>query len=872
LHFNNPSSKFTLIGITGTNGKTTTSLIIWQILVSLGYKVGWIGTLGYQIESGIVPTKNTTPDIIELNEIFDTFVKSGCKYVVMEVSSHALSLDRVYGVEFDYAVFTNLSRDHLDFHKDMEDYYNSKVKLFEYTLLNKGMCLINNDDEYCSRLVKDLKETSSNNVKTLSETNGDIRLTDYVSDTENCSFNLKYQSNDSIFVKSDLIGHFNALNLAMALIIVKELIPDLTQKCIEGVCSNIKPIKGRLEKVENDKEVSVFIDFAHTPDALRNVLKTLKELPHNRLLVLFGAGGDRDKGKRPEMLETVLEYADAVIISDDNPRFENPNQIIRDIVSSTDLWTPWWIIRDRKIAIDSILNLALKGDIVLVAGKGHEDYQEICGIKYSFSDYEEVLAFFKNKVTYNADKLALPIDYLMLELLFEAKFVLDENHSEFNPVLYSRLSTDSRTISSNSVFYALLGENFDGHDYLESVLEDKSNCAVISNPFKNRNRTILCKSTQEALGRLAKKYLIMFPAYKIALTGSTGKTTTKEFLANIFAAKGKVLKTVANNNNIIGLSNTIFNIKPDDEFAIFELGTNHFGEIAQLSDICNPDTAIITNIGPSHLEFFYNEDGVYREKAELFKRKLQTRIFPCDDTRFIEYKDSGKSVGFSEDCSYWIQSVRNIKNGLELTINEKKWHVKETVPYLALNVSFAIACAKEYGLLDKDISNGLNKATELNMRMEIRQYSKATIMIDCYNANPVSMKAAINYWYSYQPNKKHIAVLGDMLELGEKAVEYHKSIGELLHNLEIDKLITVGNLSKHYHCIRNEEPQSTLNKHTHFPEIDDRLIKAFLALSNDDVLVLIKASHGIHLERLINELESDYQKYRVNVVEKQSGV
>ncbi len=850
LYYDNPTAKFTLIGITGTNGKTTTSLLIWQALTLLGKKTGWIGTLGYRTNAEIIPTNNTTPDIMELNGIFDQMVKAGCQYVVMEVSSHALALDRVYGLEFDLALFTNLSRDHLDFHRDMQDYFESKYILFEYTMQQNGISIINIDDEKGKVIADRIRSAGRGRSLTISEQEGDFTISKSVCDLSGCSFTLTKQGKSAWEVNAKLTGHFNLLNIAMTLAVITELFSDIDQKEIGRIAKALTPVRGRLEQVDNNRGIGVYVDYAHTPDALKNVLETLQNLLHNRIITLFGAGGDRDKGKRPLMLKTALQYSNAVIITDDNPRSENPNQIIREIVGDIDIWQPWWIIRNRKTAIRAALNLAQAGDIVLLAGKGHETYQEINGIRHPFNDVQIASELLAEPVKLTVDELLLPVDAVLLESLYKSQFSgLTEQEMSFRFV-----STDSRTIRSGSLFFALKGESFDGMNYVESVLTDETNAAVISSELKNKQRTVSVNDTQAALGALAKKYLMMFHAYRIGITGSTGKTTTKEFLANIFAQRGKILKTSANENNIIGLSKTIFRITPQDHIAIFELGTNHFGEIRSLAEICAPDLAMINNIGPSHLEFFVDEDGVYREKTELFRTGAKIFIYPGDDNRFKEFDGIGKSVGYTDNCTYRISDIRQHNDHLTFKLNDYVWKINQLVPYYIINAAFAIAAALESGFSEDQIQKGLDQELELSQRMEIIKLGGYTIINDCYNANPVSMKAALEFWHNQEPAKPHIAILGDMLELGSQAERYHKEIGYILSKMKYKALITVGDLSKDYHSKSNEISADRPEYIVHHFTSESLQIEPILAISGRDAVIIVKASHGLHLEKVVEEL------------------
>ncbi len=863
LYHGTPTSRLKIIGVTGTNGKTTTTMLIFQALRNLNRKCGWIGTLGYYVNDIHKTTEHTTPDSMELQGILTEMVDAGCEYVVMEVSSHSLALDRVYGVPFYISMFTNLSRDHLDFHSTMSEYAKSKYLLFEYTRCNKGVMIINIDDTYGAEFYQNLKrdiasieqgteiagfgghqlklENDQCILKSLSFVKGDYWIKESASDLDGSRFILHTQ-NVNYLVKSPLIGTFNILNLALTVALLDQLqIPPLT---IETLIPTLNSVPGRLQKVPNDRGISVYIDYAHTPDALDNVLQSLAKLKNRRLLCLFGAGGDRDKGKRAEMLTITLAFADAVIVTDDNPRFENPNQIIVDIISETDIWAPWWIIRNRQVAIESIINLAQEGDIVLIAGKGHEKYQEIEGVKHCFDDYqvaEEAL----NRKPDSDHRLVLPVDKLMLEILLGDHIRTSYPVENIKAQHYTHISTDSRSIGKDSIFFAIRGQNYDGHDYLSQAMKYDTNIAVVENDRHCEYNSIVTENTVLALGKLCRKYLQMFPAYRIALTGSTGKTSTKEFLANILSNHAPTLKTDKNENNIIGLCKTIQRIKPRDQYAVFEIGTNQFGEIGQLADIASPHCGIILNVGPSHLEAFGDEDGVYWEKTALFRRKLDKMIYCGDDERFRVFSSHGIPVGLSPDCKYRVHEINRQERGISFKVNDQNYQIPCNMEFYALNASFAIVTATELGVDHQTISQALKIPLELDLRMKLVESEQGTIIIDCYNANPVSMQKAIEYFFDLNPSAPHVAILGDMLELGDTAVPYHKMIGSMLSDKTEHTLITVGNLSTYYHSQNGNDYQ------LHFNDVDALIESDILKDMPFDAVILLKASHGIHLEKAV---------------------
>ncbi len=886
---------YKLIGITGTNGKTTTSLIIYQALRSLGFACGWIGTLGYFILDEHFPTAHTTPDIVQLNNIFARMAESGCRYIVMEVSSHALSLDRVYGVQFDYCLFSNLSRDHLDFHGNMKSYALAKYQFFATAIKNNAISIINRDDAFGREILSNL-QSSQATCFSVGHGEADYRICDSHCSLNGSRFSLRMdgkryfeqalnpllpftpaadsigdsgeslpkvrlegsaalESTDSessnqdakiINIDSSLIGAFNIQNLALMAATLHLM--GFSLQSVELAASAVKSVKGRLQSVPNTKGIGIYVDYAHTPDAIENLLRSVSDLPHGRILTLMGAGGDRDKGKRPLMLRAALNYSDVVVVSDDNPRSENPDAIIRDIVANCELVMPWWIIRERALAIRSLLTLASPGDIVLLCGKGHEDYQEIEGQKLHFSDAESALQAVQESKTKAEDELILPVDETLLQLLFNPGWEPQEKGYR-PPVSYRYLSSDSRSIKPGSLFVALQGEHVDGHSFVAQVLRESSNAAICQKPGDSQ-RIYKVNDSLRAMSILCGKYLQLFKAKRIALTGSTGKTTTKEFVAAVLGYKAPTLKTQANENNLIGVCKTILRILPEHEYAVFEMGTNHFGEIAQMADTVNPDYAMITNIGPSHLEYFGDEEGVFREKSELFRRPLALKLYPGDDGRFESFARTGLGVGFGSSCDYQISDQRLEQGKQSFVLKNQTWSIPFDTPYYAINAAFAIALALEMGLDTESIQTGLLQPMDLGLRMKIEYHDGRQLLVDCYNANPWSMQKALEYWQAQEAEKAHVAILGDMLELGESAVMFHQMIGAMLSEMNYYQLYSVGPLAWHYQGVGAADQK-------HFGDTDELLKSGALAGLPKDAVILIKASHGIHLERILPVLRGD---------------
>lgn len=384
--FESPQSKLHTIGVTGTNGKTSTASLIHYIWSKLGNSAGLLGTIETRMKNESFPAERTTPESLDLHETFSRMTEEGCDHMVMEVSSHALKLERVSGVNFQVAVFTNLTQDHLDFHSDMEDYFLSKKLLFD-GLSENSVAVINQDDCYGQRLLKSVPQ----GVKVISygvSEDCTYQISNIALGNKGTTFDLSIRG-ESVSVSTPWLGDFNVLNTVAAIAAVHEKGIDLS--LILKVVENANPVAGRLEFIECEEDFTVLVDYAHTPDALKNVLTTLRPLCEEgaKLRVLIGCGGDRDRAKRPLMAQAACELADEVVFASDNPRAEDPSQILNDMVGGVEGFSNWKLIEDRSVAIENFVESLNSKDIGLIAGKGHENYQEINGVKYPFSDFAE---------------------------------------------------------------------------------------------------------------------------------------------------------------------------------------------------------------------------------------------------------------------------------------------------------------------------------------------------------------------------------------------------------------------------------------------------------------------------------------------------
>ncbi len=382
--YGNPTSKLKLVGVTGTNGKTTIATLLYNMFRKMGHKCGLLSTVCNYVEGEAYPTDHTTPDPIELNELLGKMADAGCEYAFMECSSHAIAQKRIGGLTFAGGIFTNLTRDHLDYHKTIENYRDAKKKFFD-DMPKNAFAITNADDKNGMVMVQNTKAT----VKTYS-----IRtMADFHAKIIECHFEGMYLEVNGKEVGVQFIGKFNVSNLlavyGAAVMLGKE------PEDVLVTLSTLKSVAGRLEPIRSQEGVTALVDYAHTPDALENVLNAIHEVMEGKtgkIITVCGAGGNRDKGKRPLMAQEAVKQSDRVIITSDNPRFEEPQDIINDMLAGLNAQQMKSVVSivDRREAIKTAVMMAEKGDVILIAGKGHEDYQDVKGTKHHFDDREEV--------------------------------------------------------------------------------------------------------------------------------------------------------------------------------------------------------------------------------------------------------------------------------------------------------------------------------------------------------------------------------------------------------------------------------------------------------------------------------------------------
>lgn len=865
IWFNHPERRMKLIGVTGTNGKTTLATMIKDILTLRGHRVGFIGTTGSLINGKPVATDGstpTTPRVYELYSLFCDMAKSGCDCVVMEVSSFALAQYRIGPAKFRIGIFTNLTQDHLDYHGDMESYYEAKKKLFTE---HCETAVVNIDDRYGLRLYEELKGSGVERIScSISGQKADVAATD-IKFSDNCVKFWATVSQKGYPFTLKMLGRYNVLNAIEAIAACLKLSIGIASAA-KGL-SEFKGVRGRCEFIPTGRDFNVICDYAHSPDALENMLPNIKQNCKGRLICLFGCGGDRDKTKRPLMARAAEKHADILVITSDNPRNEDPEAIIDDIISGLSFEKPYMRITDRRAAIRRAIVIAEKDDIIVLAGKGHEDYQILKNNVHVHFDEREIVAdIMKSYTRRRYDPKAS--EYVSINEILDLTGGKPYNIRNFErKVPMTSVFSDTRNIVQGGIFVAIKGERFDGHDFAAQATSGGALLAITERPIA----TIPCivvKSTRKFLLDLARHFRMKFKPIVVGITGSVGKTTTKEMTALALSCSNSVFKTEGNHNNEIGLPFTLFRLNHTCSAAVLEMGMSDFGEIERLSKASHPTVCMITNIGYSHIENLGSQEGILEAKLEILKGADRNAplIVNCDDKMLAPLKDEYE--GYREIITYGIENENADFRATEIAVYSDRMYFNvrrhgEMICDVALfclgahniyNALAAVCAAVTAGCDPVAAAEMLSGFQPDSLRQHVQKRGEQTIIVDCYNASPTSVKAAIDVLKEMTPPKdgRRVAVLGDMLELGDQSEEMHREIGEYVVKKGIDLLVCYGKNSR-FIAQRADE----LGLHAGCSE-DKKMVLNFLKykLKAGDI-VLFKASRGMKMEELIDEFYKD---------------
>ena len=842
-----------IIAITGTNGKSSVADFYFQILRLNKKKVASIGTLGIKTQNYLKKASNTTVDSITLSSNLNKLKKEKIDDVILEASSHGLKQNRLDGLKFKTGIFTNLSHDHLDYHKTFSDYLKSKLYLFE-KLLKKNANIITDIEISQYRKIKEIALKKKFNIETISNNKSNLEIISHEYHNEKQIVKIKYNKNTYKF-ETTLIGKIQIKNILMAMIAATK--SNLSFKKIVNTIDNLKAVSGRLEQIGIIKNNSkVILDYAHTPDALKASLKSLKEQFKNRKIsIVFGCGGNRDKTKRPMMGKIASYYCDRIYLTDDNPRYENP-KIIRASIKKNINKSKICEISNRAKAIKKAISDLKTGDILIVAGKGHEKIQEYKKIKKLFSDQGEILKniTIKNKTLSSNFKLNI-----LKEL---------SNSSNISSKLkINNASINSKEIKKNNIFFAIKGKNKNGNLFVKEAFTKGASLAIVNN-LKKSKKKIVVKDTLKFLTKASSFLRDNVSSKIISITGSCGKTSLKELTGRSLNKISQTSYSPKSFNNKFGVPLSLFNLKKNDDFGVFEIGMDKRGEIDYLSKIIKPDVGVITNISYAHIKNFKNINQIALAKSEIIKNIKEGGylILNKDDKFYNFHKNIGlkknlKILSFSlknKAATAYLDSVIKQKSKYKISININK--IKK---YFYLNSFFEndlknllasitiISIFKDIQKLDKNIFYDLKETDGRGDIVKVKLFKKFFYLVDeSYNSNPLSLNSALKNFdmIKVDNSKKHL-ILGDMLELGKYSKKLHIEIGNNINKTSLKNVNVIGEHVKWVFNKLNKSRRGTIIKNK--SQIID-LIKN--SLNNNDYL-MIKGSNSTGLNSLTNQIK-----------------
>ena len=845
-----------IIAVTGTNGKSSIADFYYQILDLNNKKVASIGTLGIKSKKFKKDLSNTTIDPIQLSKILSNLKKQKVNNVIMEASSHGLSQNRLDGLSFNTGIFTNLSQDHLDYHKNRKNYLKAKLYLFE-KLIKKDGNIITDEKIPEFKKIKNIASKKNLHLFSLLDKKNNFQFLSHQYEDETQLLEIKF--NNSIHkIKLNLIGKVQLKNILMA--VISAMKSNINIKDIFNVIPKIKSVEGRFDRVGIIKNNSkVILDYAHTPDALKTCLKNIKEqFPSRKIILVFGCGGDRDQNKRAKMGKIADLFSDKIYLTDDNPRLEQPIKIRKDIKKG---------IKKQKVlefpnrakAISEAIKHLKTGEILLVAGKGHETVQEIGVKKIFFSDKKIILNAIKIK------NLALS-NNLKINILNELNGVKKIS----NKITLEKARINSREIKKDDIFFAIKGKKNDGNKFICEAFQKKASIAVVNKIEKKVNISgqIKVKDTLKFLTKSSKLYRENIKTKIIAITGSCGKTTLKELLGNSLKQISKVGFSPKSYNNKYGVPLSLFNLDQKNDYGVLEIGMDKKGEINYLSKIVHPDVSVITNINYAHAKNFKSLKQIALAKSEIINNTKGNGfiVLNADDSFFalqkkIANKRNLKILSFSIDnqnSNIKLISIKKIANKFKATIriDNLKTHffISNDFQNNILNILAALSVMSiflDVSKLNKNIFLGFKIPNGRGDISKIKINNKNINLIDeSYNSNPLSLKSAILNFDKMKTNKKKkYLLLGDMLELGKHSKKLHQSIGKIINNTKIDKIFVKGSkVLFTYNSISKKKKGRVLSSNS---QIID-LIKN--DLNNNDYL-MVKASNATGFNKIVSNIK-----------------
>ena len=798
---------------------------------------------------------NTTLDPIQLGLILKKLKKKNINNIILEASSHGLKQNRLDGLLFDIGIFTNLSHDHLDYHKTFKDYLSSKLYLFRKLIKKRGEIITDAKIPQFKKIEK-IGQKNRLGINLIYNKRKGIELISHKFENEKQILEISLRNKRYKF-KLNLIGKIQVNNILMAMLAANK--NNIKFNNIIKNANKIKSVEGRLEKIgkilNNSK---VILDYAHTPEALELALINLKEqFPYSKISLVFGCGGDRDFKKRSLMGRISQKYSNKIYLTDDNPRYESPAKIRADIKKGIKKFKVYEI-SSRKDAIDKAIQNLETGDLLLVAGKGHEKTQDYGNKKVFFSDKEIILKSIKKKNRFLSKNLKINI-------------INEQSGNNISKKLkIKNISINSKTIKKDDVFFAIKGKKVNGNKFISEAFKKKASLAIVNKLNKDYflSKQIKVKDTLNFLIECSRIYRKNLNTKIIAITGSCGKTTLKEMIGSVLNKISKTTYSPKSFNNKFGVPLSLFNIKQRDDYGVLEVGMDKKGEIDYLTKIIKPDLGIITNISYAHSKNFSNIKGISDAKAEIISNISRNgAIILNGDDNFFNYH---KKIGLDKNLrvlSFGIKNktlstklikVKKVKNKFELLIrvgnknyifysmNDNKSNI-----YNILATLTSINLFEDLSKMDKDIFLNLKSPEGRGDISKIKIKNKYINLVDeSYNSNPLSLKTAIeNFDKILTKKSKKYIVLGDMLELGKHSMKQHKLISRSINKSNVHKVYVHGKFIKEtFKGLSKNKKAKILDKKS---EIIDLIYKD---LNNKDYL-MIKGSNATGFHKITNILK-----------------
>ena len=902
-----PSASMDLMAVTGTNGKTSTAWWWAQASALLGQRSAVVGTLGIgeppaptdacgatatitADAKGPAPaewtaTGLTTPDPAVLHESLARYVRHGVRRCAIEASSVGIAERRLDALHIRIALFTNFTLDHLDYHRTLERYWAAKRQLFNWTTLESAV--INVDDAHGARLHAELKAQRPGLDLWSVGRSGSARLQarGIRPTSRGTRFELLEAAPGSgsglgpaaCAVEVPFIGDFNVDNLLGVVAGLRALGHCLVE--VAAVLPDLTPVPGRMQAQGGAGEPLVVVDYAHTPDALDKALSALQPLAQaraGRLWAIFGCGGDRDRSKRPLMGKVAQQGAELLVLTSDNPRTEDPERILDDIIGGMRDGPAVRRLADRRQAIYEALQEAGTRDVVLVAGKGHEAYQDLAGVQYPFSDARVVAEGLNARRAQGFMTLGDAAACLGAgtTLLGDPRLAI------------RRVHTDTRTLQVGDLYVALRGERFDGHDFLVQARERGAVAALAEGGLHEAALPgVQVEDSLKALQVLARGWRCQLDLPVIAVTGSNGKTTVTQMVASILRAwKGeRAAFTRGNLNNHIGVPLSVLSLRAGalagHQAAVLEIGMNHPGEVRVLAAMVQPTVAVVNNAQREHQEFMHTVEAVAQENAAVLEALPSdgTAVFPAGDAHAPVWErmagsarvwrfsfevvhpppsGSGPASGTMGSiakpevwgraawaCGHWTLEVDTPLGALHTTLHMPGRHNVH-------NAMAAAAAALAAGAPLWAVSKGLCEFQAVRGRTRLiqvrRQGQTLALIDDTYNANPDSVRAAIEMLADL-PGPRAL-ILGDMGEVGEQGPGFHAELGAYAKELGVEHLWALGALS--VHAAQAYGPGAR-----HFSSMDH--LTAALGEMAPVCTVLVKGSRFMRMERVVSALQPE---------------